>query len=878
MTKDVNEIVLDAFRVEHREQLEQIRTLLGSLQPGESVADDPRLRDAFRMAHSFKGGARVCDLREAERLGHGLETILEGLSHGNLHFNKDVVTTVTLVLDSIEDWMAALDQEQSPPDITDALAAIEHVLADVSVPARSTSVPATKTTQLLPVFRQEHEQHSARLRQLVAHWSSSGDGPDDEELTEAARVAHTLAGAAAVVEMRAIETVADRLEQLFRSVRANQQQLDAAARRQIEEWLDAMAETMHSVVSSPAAIQPNVAESRVRSPVIKPLPADECNAEAAKVQDARNLAEQPTATAYETVRVSVESLDHLMRSSSEMLADNQHVARLMRQLAALQLDVNDLERERETVRRAALSSLHKLAATPEFGRVSHYLEYVDRQVGGLAKRTRQLSVDGRRVAWQLRTRSTQVQRDVYEARLVPAHSVFQSFRKMVRDLAKSEDKEIEFQAFGMDVRADRMVLQELKDPIMHVLRNCVSHGIEHLQQRRDAGKPESGRVSIRLEVAGGRLNVVVEDDGRGIDVHQIQQQAFRRGLLTEADAAHQSAEETLSLVFEPGFSTADAVTELAGRGIGLSVVHDSVAHLQGQVTLSPRPEGGIRVSLSVPVFVSTHRVLLVACGNQTIAIPTHGIERLLRIPKDEIETLEGEPVVTHGRRPTRLARLADVLVQPESPSGDDHDKMMPVVLLKSGTRLLAVSVDTLLEERDALILNLDEFAECRQLAGGILLDDGKVALVVQPIALMENARRSRTPHSPAPTALVDQAGPAKVLIVDDSFTTRTLEKNILEAQGFEVSVAIDGVEALSLLRQQKFALVIADVEMPRMDGFALLEQMKADRRLARTPVILVTSRDRQEDQQHGLDLGADAYIVKRKFDHQDLLSTIRQLL
>jgi two-component system chemotaxis sensor kinase CheA len=878
MTKDVNELVLDAFRVEHREQLEQIRTLLGSLPLGESVADDPRLRDAFRLAHSFKGGARVCDLREAERLGHGLEAVLEGLSHGQLNFNKDIVSKITLVLDSIEDWMAAFDQEQPPPDISDALAAVERALADVSAPPRSTSVPAKRATQLFPIFRQEYEQHSARLRQLLAHWSSSGDAPDDEELTEAARVAHTLAGAAAVVEMRPLETLAERMEQLLRAIRANQQRLDAAAQRQIVEWLDAMAETMQSFCGSPEAIQQNVAEKLVRSSVVKRLPAAGRDADTAIEQGTRDPAEHPAATVHETVRVSVESLDRLMRSSSEMLASNQHVARLTGQLGALQIEVNELERERETVRRAALSSLHKLAATPEFGRVSRYLEYVDRQVGGLAKRTRQLSVDGRRVAWQLRTRSAQVQRDVYEARLVPAHSVFHGFRKMVRDLAKSEDKEIEFQAVGMDVRADRMVLQELKDPIMHVLRNCVSHGIERLQQRRDAGKPESGRVSIRLEVAGGRLNVVVEDDGRGIDVQQIQQQAVRRGLLTEADAAHQSAEETLSLVFEPGLSTADAVTELAGRGIGLSIVHDSVARLQGQVTLSPRPEGGIRVSLSVPVFVSTHRVLLVACGNQTIAIPTHGIDRLLRIPKDKIETLEGEPVVTHERRPIRLARLADVLAQPESPTGDDQEKMMPVVLLKSGTRLLAVSVDTLLEERDALILNLDEFAESRQLAGGILLDDGKVALVVQPIALMENAQRSRTHRPQAPTALVDQAGPAKVLIVDDSFTTRTLEKNILEAQGFEVSVAIDGVEALSLLRQQKFALVIADVEMPRLDGFALLEQMKADRRLARTPVILVTSRDRQEDQQHGLDLGADAYIVKRKFDHQELLSTIRQLL
>jgi two-component system chemotaxis sensor kinase CheA len=204
--------------------------------------------------------------------------------------------------------------------------------------------------------------------------------------------------------------------------------------------------------------------------------------------------------------------------------------------------------------------------------------------------------------------------------------------------------------------------------------------------------------------------------------------------------------------------------------------------------------------------------------------------------------------------------------------------MMSVVLIKSGARCSAVAVDALLEERDALIMNLDEFAESSQLAGGILLDDGQVALVVQPSELLDATQSRRTCQHPLSSPAVEQVGPAKVLIVDDSFTTRTLEKNILEAQGYEVSVAIDGVEALSQLRQQKFALVISDIEMPRMDGFVLLEQMKADRRLASTPVILVTSRDRQEDQQHGLDLGANAYIVKRKFDHQELLKTIRQVL
>ncbi|MEX0614001.1 MAG: response regulator [Pirellulales bacterium] len=877
MAKDVNEIVLDAFRVEHREQLEQIRTLIGSLRPGDELTNDGHVRDAFRLAHSFKGGARVCGLSEAERLGHGLETVLEKLNHGDLSFNKDIVTTVTLLLDSIEDWMAAFDHEQPLPDISDALASIEHALADVAVsPPPKCVSPAPP--QLLPVFRKEHEQHAARLRQFVNRWTNSGEAPPEDELTEAARVAHTLAGAAAVVEIQPIETVATRLEQLFRTLRANQQRLDAVAQRQIEEMLDNMAETMSGLGSVRASAQQAAAENQGNSPELKPSPKGKSVAESTSDHDTCETAAAPPTTSHETVRVTLDSLDRLMWSSSEIMADNQHVSRLTRQLAALQREVDDLERERETIRRAAVSRLHQLAEMPEFDRISRYVEFVDQQVSKLAKQTRQLTIDARRVAWQLRSRTSQIQRDVHEARLVPAHSIFQGFRKMVRDLAKSDDKQIDFLAVGMDVRADRMVLQELKDPIMHVLRNCVSHGIEHPQRRRDMGKPECGRVSISLEISGGRLNVTIEDDGRGLDVEQIRQQAIRQAMLTEAAAAQQSTEEALSLVFEPGFSTASSVTKLAGRGMGLSIVHESVARLQGQVTLSPRSEGGVRVTMSLPIFVSTHRILLVAHGDQIFAIPTHGIERLLRISRDKLETVEGQPVVTFDRRPIRLASLAEVIGQTDPPPCEERSKTIPVVLLKSGARFLAVSVDALVEERDALILNLDEFAETGQLAGGVLLDDGRVALVIQPARLMENVQRSHPTQLSAPPTIVHKAGPAKVLIVDDSFTTRTLEKNILEAQGYEVSVAIDGVEAMSLMRQQRFALIITDIEMPRMDGFALLEQMKADKRLAKTPVILVTSRDRQEDQQHGLDLGADAYIVKRKFDHQELLSTIRQLM
>jgi two-component system chemotaxis sensor kinase CheA len=334
----------------------------------------------------------------------------------------------------------------------------------------------------------------------------------------------------------------------------------------------------------------------------------------------------------------------------------------------------------------------------------------------------------------------------------------------------------------------------------------------------------------------------------------------------------------MRVVLEPGFSTAESVTELAGRGIGLSIVHDTVARLQGQVKLLANETAGLQVSISVPLFVSTHRMLLVTCGYQILAIPTQGVEQLLLVAADKIESVEGQPVITHGRFPIRLVRLCDVLGLPSLSTNDNQRATTPVVLLKSGARLLAVSVESLVDVRDALIMNLDEYAATSDLAGGILLDDGQVALVIRPSELFEAATDNNRKAEVAQSPVFQPAEPGRVLIVDDSFTTRTLEKSILETQGYNVSVAIDGVEALSLLRQQKFGLVISDVEMPRMDGFALLEQIKADRRLANTPVILVTSRDRQEDQQHGLDLGADAYIVKRKFDHQELLNTIRQLV
>ncbi|HEX5471434.1 MAG TPA: response regulator [Lacipirellulaceae bacterium] len=864
MTKDVNEAVLDAFRVEHREQLEQIRTLVGKLRPGDRVVQDARIQDAFRFAHSFKGGARVCDLREAEQLGHGLETILEKLHRGELAFTENVVDSVHLLLDSIEDWMAALEEEQPLPDTATTLAAVKQLFSACSAPDAPASGAASRAAQLRSAFNTEYEQHSTFLREFLTRWDGNCDAGND--LQEAARAAHTLAGAAAIVALRSVEAAARDLEGLLRAIQRGERRLDGLARQQFERALETMAAAMQESSQSPDQF---VCTSQSAT----------CGAFAGAVPengDARASKPLQPASASESVRVSIDSLDRLVNSCSQILNNNQRMTRLAHQLSSLQQDVSELDRERDALRRTASSNLHKLSMLPEYGRIVRYVEYVDRQIGNLAKAARQVGLEHRRAVWQSQARAAQLQRDVYAARLVPAHSLFQGFRKMVREMAKSLGKQIDFQMSGLDVRADRMVLQELKDPIMHLLRNCVTHGIEPPEERRSKGKQERGRVALAVEVSGGRLSVAIDDDGQGIDVEQIQRQAVERGFLNNGSANSPSAREILAVLFESGFSTVEVATELAGRGMGLSIVRDAVVRLQGEVSLLPRREGGVRAQISVPTFVSTHRVLLVACGDQLIGIPTRGIERLLRIAKDKIETIEGQPIVMYQRRPVRLVQLSDVLGYADSDSR--MEAVLSIVLLKSGARLLGVSVDGFIDDRDALLANFDEFAESEPWAGGVLLDDGRAALVLQPRAIVEGAPVRASGFAAKHEKQAEPTAPGKVLIVDDSFTTRTLEKSILEAQGYAVSVAVDGVEALAQLREQKYALVISDIEMPRMDGFALLERIKSEQLIADTPVILVTSRDRPEDQQRGLDLGANAYIVKRKFDHQELLNTVGQLI
>jgi two-component system chemotaxis sensor kinase CheA len=690
--------------------------------------------------------------------------------------------------------------------------------------------------KLLATFQIEHRDHVEQIRSLLAMIEKADVKPAGVELEEAFRRAHSLKGAARAVDLHPVEGLAHRLETLFSRVRQGVLLLDRNVAGVVQQVLDASEDCVTALGEN----RPTPGFGSALQAIERVLGMEP---EAAAPEPAETL---PAFQPLETVRITARNFDGLLRSAGGLLTESQRQNQVTEQLNAIAIQLGRMEKD---VQPGQVRSLSK-------------------QVGAL-RRSQQRS------AWTMRHLSKQLQQDVWQARMVPAESLLEGYRKMVRDLASDESKEVEFRASSGGGQADRRVLEALKDPLMHVLRNAISHGIEAPRERVAKGKSPGGLVTLRIDTEGQRLTILVEDDGRGVDFSRVAEVAVRQGILSEADAGCHAPAELARVLFRAGFSTSRSVTDLSGRGMGLSVVYEAVRRLQGEVELRPA-DCGTSLHFSVPLSIATHRLLLVTCGGQTFAIPIHGIERLHRIRLDSVQTVEGKPVIMLDGRPTPLFSMHQLLNLENSPPSAPPD-VLGVMILRG--RRAAVAVDAFLWESDAVIQDLGPATpRDGKVSGGVLLEDGTVAFVLNLTELLDTSSHRAAPLFSLRPEPVPEQPASSILVVDDSLTTRTLERSILEAHGYRVRVAVDGLEALASLRAERADLVITDIQMPRMDGFELIAALKNDRNLNQIPVIVVTSLERSEDQERGLALGADAYIVKRKFDQGELLAAIRQIL
>ncbi len=475
--------------------------------------------------------------------------------------------------------------------------------------------------------------------------------------------------------------------------------------------------------------------------------------------------------------------------------------------------------------------------------------------------------------WALSRLAKRLADDVAGLRMVAAEEVLGGFGPMLRALAAEQGKDVQFRAEGLETRADRDVLAVMGEAVMHLLRNAVAHGIETPERRRAAGKAVAGRVMLSAAVDRGRLEVQVSDDGAGLAMDRLVREAAARGLLDADQAAAVEAGDVARLAFLPGLSTAGTLDVTAGRGMGMAIVQRLVERLQGRVELSSQPGKGTRVTLSAPITIQAQRVLLVEARGQTFALPVPPTHRLTLLDGPQlVRGAAGMTAVVDGVEYAVLD-LGGVLGLPGAPQAPHG---LCAALARTAVRAVALVVDRMVDVRDLPITPLDTMmAADDRFAGTVTLERERLALVLSPVALAAR-QGTEAPWAPAPVPL------RRVLVVDDSPTIRALERDLLEGAGFAVEVAVDGRDALDrLYRAASDGMVpdavVSDIEMPGLDGFALLGAMRADRRLAEVPVVLVSSRAGGAERFRAQELGAAALLGKTGFDQSAFLSLLREL-
>lgn len=464
---------------------------------------------------------------------------------------------------------------------------------------------------------------------------------------------------------------------------------------------------------------------------------------------------------------------------------------------------------------------------------------------------------------------------VRQTGMVPFSEACAGLDRVTRDVAHAAGKQASLVVRGGDVEMDRPILDGLREPLLHLVRNAVDHGIEPASERVAAAKQPSGTVTVEASLQGAMVAVAVSDDGRGIDAERVRTAAARRGI---GASRGDHGDDVLDLVFAPGVSTAPFVSEVSGRGVGLDAVRAGVEALGGSVGIESRPGAGARVTLLVPVTRSVTRVVLVASGQEVVALPTSGVVRMASASVDDLRVVEGRTMLLSGGRLLPVASLSHALgtdVAEPAPGAPLH---VVIVDTQAGDAVLVV--DGLVSEQEAVVKPPPpRLAGLPGVLGATILPTGRVALVVNPATAVRTAMGSARPL-PAPVGAEEPPLRRRVLLVDDTLTTRTLERSILETAGYDVVVAVDGANALEVLEAQGADVdaVVSDVNMPRMDGLALCEAVRSSSRLRHLPVVLVTSLASEEDRRRGVEAGADAYIAKSEFDQSMLLDTLARLL
>jgi two-component system, chemotaxis family, sensor kinase CheA len=752
---------------------------------------------------------------------------------------------------------------------------------------------------LIAIFKAETEEHLTKLEQGLVDLEKQ---PENVELVRSLnREVHTLKGAARVFGFNGIQDIAHRIEDLFEAVAEKRTVFSVQMTERVFRGLDLIRTLLEKTVQekeidvdvsdlcgelkASASMPQNgrIGRRIQRRPKRKEgtVQAQENDGDKTVNNGGENdghplhetMAAPPAAPVEEYIRVPLSRVDKLLYLIGEVVIYKMKSSATVAQAKKLSKLSKEVQKSI-----SGLSETIRKEGTHQDGEMTKGLSQCEAQVQKLREHALkfydQVSIE----AFHLDPVIDELQAKMKEIKMLPLSTIFDGFSRMVRDIASQQGKEVNLVISGDETELDKRVMEGIKNSLIHILRNCVDHGIEGPDVRAALGKERHGTIKVSAFHESDNVVITVADDGRGMDLDQIKEAVLKKRLISRSDLERMAEKEILNLVFLNGYSTSPVVTDVSGRGMGLDIVRRDITQLKGRVILDAQKERGTKFTLVLPLTIAVIQVLLVEAEKKLFAIPMLSITESVKVKLDEVSTIEGRMAISLREQTVPLVRLNDVLGLPTSM--DDAAKAknhVPVVIATSFDQRVGFIVDRIVGEQEVFIKSLGKhLGKVKNVSGAIILASGEVVVVLDVTDLIAQSVL-RVP-AVARHASDEKHKERRILVVEDAFSTRELEKSILENHGYLVDTAVDGLDALDRMAGNAYDLVVSDIEMPRMDGFELCRTLKTQKGARDIPFVMVTALQKEDDKRRGMELGADAYLVKSAFEQRNLLDTIERLV
>ncbi|MBT3386050.1 MAG: hybrid sensor histidine kinase/response regulator [Prolixibacteraceae bacterium] len=760
--------------------------------------------------------------------------------------------------------------------------------------------------RLLVTFQIEAEEN---LKNMSANLIKLENNPTDfaaqEFIENIFRDVHSLKGSSRAVNLLEIESVAHSFEGVMSALKNNRIQLNENIFNVMHQIIDLIDDLLNSTESGiNSELKERVSDALKNLPLIeagkfkeiehsasydkktKIIPDPEDLNPKPEPIEPKPVAPKPKNTS-ETIRVSTSKLDNMLNQVEEMLSLKLGFIQQIENLRLVLDKLNILNNESSNI----LSSTSNLLQTLEKKEKAGDISIEEREVikiiqfydwsGSYIKTIKNDLVDIRKFSVQ-ESHSSGLKIEtlldgVKEIITVPFSMILDVFPKTVRDLSKGFGKEIDFVVKGEDTEIDRRILETIRNPLLHITRNCVDYGIEKPEIRLEKGKPQKGTIFFIIErLENSKILVKISDDGKGINIEKLKEVYIKNEGISAEGVAKIQKKELLDYIFKSGITTSDIVTDISGRGLGMAIVQEKIEQLGGTVNVESEKDKGTSFNIQLPLSLVTFRgILIVVAGNEFV-VPTAKINRVQRLNKKEIKTVENKATILFEDRVIPLVSLGNIL---ELTPKENDSEWVQVLVFGSNKKETGFLIDEIIGEQEVLVKKFNKhLARVRNISGATVLGSGKVVPILNVFDLIKSSEK---PSAKEITLKIKEESAkieTNVLVVEDSITSRMLLKNILETAGYNVTTAIDGVDGFTKLKEGSFNAVVSDIQMPRMNGFDLTEKIRADKIFSEMPVVLVTSLSKSNDKERGIEVGANAYIIKSNFDQSNLLEILERLV